>query len=703
MPGIASILDIGRGALFTSQTALQVTGNNIANVDTPGYSRQAVRQEESIPLDYRPGQLGTGVTATEVIRHFDAFLEEQYNDKASKRERFDNLWETLKTVESLFNESRAEGMNSSMSKFFQQWQELSLRPEDFSTREALIGSAQNLATLITGVDRDLAQLQAQMDDFLNQEVEDVNQIMSDIAEINVQIGIHDQPGSNNANTLKDNRDQLVRQLAEKLDIDTIDGGGSDFKVYTTAGHTLVDGANTFEFKYEGPRSYASLEGSSTFDGDIQFDGEDSFEYTIEVTSGGFVSNASTAAQFRVSLDGGQTWIKNDDGTERHFYARPDSMAVDVGNLQISFANATTALTQGDKFIVMPKSGLYWYENTSSFMNVTPEMRFDGTDNPRRVVGGKIAGYFQFRDEAVGTYRDKLSALTETLIWEVNRMHSQGAGLTKQVETLGTYTVRDTSLSLGSDSSGLAFGDKLQAGNAMMYFYDSSTDTLASSASFGPIDFDAATLGIQNFDPTQHSLEDVRNALNNTFGTYLTASITNDRLHIQADTGYTFAFGTDTAGIWAGLGINTFYEGESPATLSVHSDVSTNLNHINAGSINGGSEGNSGDNDTALAIAELEHKDVNVSTTFESGSNQTLAEYYNLLVSKVGSDTANANYQYAYNKALADELDTRQQSIAGVNLDEEMSNLIKYQHSYTAAAKLISTADQMLQTILGMKQ
>ena len=57
----------------------------------------------------------------------------------------------------------------------------------------------------------------------------------------------------------------------------------------------------------------------------------------------------------------------------------------------------------------------------------------------------------------------------------------------------------------------------------------------------------------------------------------------------------------------------------------------------------------------------------------------------------------------YNTALADDLDTRASAISGVNLDEEMTNLIRYQHSYTAAAKLITTADQMLETILGLKQ
>ena len=74
-----------------------------------------------------------------------------------------------------------------------------------------------------------------------------------------------------------------------------------------------------------------------------------------------------------------------------------------------------------------------------------------------------------------------------------------------------------------------------------------------------------------------------------------------------------------------------------------------------------------------------------------------------MVAEVGGDTERADFNYIYQKALSDDLDRRQQEVSGVNLDEEMSDMIKFQHSYTAAAKLITTADQMMQTLLGLKQ
>jgi flagellar hook-associated protein 1 FlgK len=90
------------------------------------------------------------------------------------------------------------------------------------------------------------------------------------------------------------------------------------------------------------------------------------------------------------------------------------------------------------------------------------------------------------------------------------------------------------------------------------------------------------------------------------------------------------------------------------------------------------------------------------TPMEGSTKQTLMEYYNGLVGNVGADTNNVKFSYDFTNSLATDLDDRQQQVSGVNLDEEMSNLIKFQHSYTAAAKLITTADQMLQTVLSLK-
>ncbi|QJT10615.1 flagellar hook-associated protein FlgK [Oceanidesulfovibrio marinus] len=722
--GINSLLDMGKWALFGNQAAIATTGSNISNVHTEGYSRREVRFDEAYSIDYRPGQIGTGVVASEVIRHFDEFVEMQYVGKNADQSRFEALWANLQGVDNLFDESVADGLGASIDKFFQDWQDLSLRAEDPSTREQLLSDSYKLISLMRNMDSDLSAMQKQAEDQIQSEVNEVNDLLKRIADINKQIDIHDVPGSNNANQLYDERALLVRKLSEKIDIRFANqgspeftqtnqvemGAGTDFAIMTEAGQTLVHGSDYYEIKFEGPRAMQSLIPSSNFDGDIEFSGSSDFEYTVEVIRGGQVSNASGAgtAQFRVSLDGGQTWLKGADGKEKIFYARPEGGKIGAGDLEIWFENATQDLEAGDKFSIMPRSGVYWYQNTSSFMNISPQIRGDGSDDPRRLQGGSVTGLMNFVGY-VGQYRDKLDGLVKSMVWNVNRLHSQGTGLNPVSQATGTYSVSDPNVALGSDSSGLPMRDFLgsNAGNVTLYVYDESTGELVSGGGgnpvFGPLDFDTATPGIQNFDPNVHSLQDVVDAIDNTFGPYLDAEIVDNKLRINAADGYDFAFGADTSGLMAALGVNTFFTGSNMTDFGLNDAVMSNPEQINAGQVNGAFEGNEGDNGTALAIAALATKAVTVVSSFGVSNTQTLGEYYGNVMAQVGADTSTCKFTYEYNRALASDLNDRQEQVAGVNLDEEMANLIKYQHAYRAAAKLVTTADEMLQTVLGLKQ
>lgn len=705
MAGLTTLLDIGRGALFASQASIEVTGNNIANVNTPGYSRQAVRLEEAHSIDYRPGQLGTGVKAVEVFRYFNDFVEEQYVEKNSQQYRWDAAYQNLRAVDSLFNESQVNGLNDALSQFWADWQELADNPSLIAAREALVGNSQNFLSTLHTVQQDLRNQQDQVDDFIGQEVDEVNDILEQIADLNLQIQSHDVPGQNNANELKDKRALLVRELSEKIDIEYVDNGAGEFTVWTKGGQTLVDGVVTFSLAFENAQSMKALTSSSNFDGDIYFSGSDDFEYTFEVVTSGQVSNAGSAALMRVSLDGGKTWLTDDDGNEMHVAARPEDGKTTIGDLTIWFGSETDSagapsgdLEVGDTFTVVPKKGLYWYRTTSSKENITPQTFANGADNEQRLTGGALAGYFQFRDQHVGRYLDKLDGFSEALIWEVNRLHSQGMGLQKFDNVTGTYTVDSTSAALGSNGSGLAFFDKLQDGNMSLFFYDEASGDLASAASFGPLDFG----GGANFDASVHSLEDVVDAMNTTWGTFMTADIVNNRIRMTAASGYEFGFGTDTAGLAAALGVNTFFEGEGAASMEMTTKVRSDLDFLATGHANGTGEVNSGDNTAALSIAQLKDKVINININSENPVQQTIGEYYNGLVAGIGADTATAKFNLEFNQTLADDLNTRQQETAGVNLDEEMANLLKFQHSYTAASKLVTTADSMIQTLLGMK-
>ena len=710
MPGIGSVLDIGKWGLFTSQSAIETTGNNIANVNTPGYSRRKVIIEEAPSIDFVPGQLGMGVRAKEIVRIFDDFIEKQYLQKYSDQERWRTLHENLDSVQTVFNNKENSGLSAALEQFFASWQNLAQRPDDSSVRTSLLGDSFNLLQSIDIGATDLQNIQTQINDFIEQDVNKANKLIQEIAEVNRQITAHEVPGKNNPNELYDKRNSLLRDLAQLMDITVMDHGGGDLLVTTRSGYTLVDGIETYKLALEGPQSITILTPSSNFDGQIYFSGSDEFEYTLQVVSSGPVGTA----KLKISIDGGKTWLTDENGNYITIPALTYDSRVSLPNSDVkiwfgdpndpSKYTGSHGLEVGDTFQIVPKHGLYWYQTTSSKVNITPMVLGNEKDNTRRLVGGTITGMFNFRDNYIGKIKEKFNEFTKELIWEVNRMHSQGVGLKKFGELIGTYQVQNTSAPLGSPSSGLFFHDKLNQGNVGIYIYNKTTGELVQGPLYLDMDGNYTDNVRENFDPSTHSLENLRDAINNDsrINSYLSAEIIDNKLKITSkDPNYQFAFGEDSSGILAALGINTFFEGTGAYDVAINPYVNQNIDFIATGRINGAGEANPADNTTANNIAGLQYKQVSFTTKSEGTTQNTLQSYYNSLTATVGAYTSKAEYNYNFFKSLATDLDERQKEISGVNLDEEMSNLLKFQQAYTAAAKLITVSEQMMTTVIQM--
>ena len=703
---LSGLFNVGQSALNAAQAWISVTGSNIANADTEGYTRRYVDQRDAGTLTTKPGGEGLGVNAQQVLRYFNSFLESSYVSQSSNSSRWAEQENIMGSVESLFNEANRTGVSSALNKFFTAWQDLAQRPGDTASRESLLSFADNLSTMLGSTAAGVQALQSQMDVSIGQGVDRVNELAKSIASLNNQINANTIDGISNPNALLDQRDMLVREMATYVNVTTVDKGHGDFTVSLATGQPLVQGINTNTLEVLSARAENRLAVGSPYAGNVQFDGSDSHEYTVEILTGGNAVAAGTAGNptFRVSLDGGKTWLRDDNGAELHYEISSNGSTIDpvqVKNLKISFSSLSD-FNAGDKFDIMPTTGLYWNEPTRGPQNVTPQTFFDGTENQNRVSGGKLTTYFSIRDNNCGRYLDELDATAKSLIWEVNRIHSQGAGTKLLDYAQGQQGVQNSTVPLGSAQTELPDSGKIQAGNVNFYFYDKTTGDYVSS---GQLDFDSVTAGVQNFDPTVHSLDDVVGAINNSFPTQLTASVLDGRLVIASAGGSNlqFALGTDSTGMMAALGINTFFTGSDARTIAVNSQLHSNVNYIAAGQVNGQQQINKGDNSNATAIGKLADTNVTISTVWKTTTNQTMSQYYASLVTTVGADTRLAKTNSEYHKTLTDDLNTQVSSASGVNLDEEMANLIKFQHSYTAAAKLITTADQMLQTLLGLKQ
>ena len=704
---INSLLSMGTGALFASQAAISTTGNNISNVNTVGYSRQSVLLKTNTSIDYNPGQIGQGVSAEQIVRAYDKFIESQLTSQLGTAAKYDSAYYALKNIEGLFDESSIDGIGATLTAVFDAWNDVAQTPDSLAARQALISMSQTLASFIQSTDDTLAAMQKELETLIRDEVNTANSLISEIAELNRQINMHTVSGSNNPNALLDERDKKVRELAEIIDITITDNGAGDYYVSTAAGHLLVQEDVAFSLTLKGPTVENNLVAGSAYkttstSGTMGFSGSDTSEYTVQVVTGGTVDGG---AQFKVSLDGGKTWLTNDDGSVKLFDANSKSNSVKAGELSLWF-DAGASLSEGDKFIISPKTDIYWVTPTSAPVNISSQFYADGTENQLRITGGALGGYLMARDEIIGEYRNQLDALSKSIIWEVNRLHSQGAGLTTMSSALGEYQVGRTNVPLGGDTSDFAWAAYLTEGNLSFSIYDA-----ASGESLIPYPGMEVLFGGGNFDPATMSLDDVAKAFNdaeftdadgNTIKPF-TATIVDNRLQITTNGNYTFAVASDTTGLMAGLGINTFFTGTDASSIAVRGELVNNPSLVNAGSVNGAGEINEGDNAIANAIAVLKTAVVSISSTGNGTVNQTMLDFYATLVTRVGSDTLSVKNSATREVSLAQVLSDRREEVVGVSLDEELTNLIRFQSSYKAAAKLITTADEMLQTVLGLKQ
>ena len=132
MTTIPGLLSIGSKALMAQQKGINVTGNNIANVNTPGYSRQRLNMSSDVPIMTGNGLMGSGVTANEIKRVYDRFLGAQINNETQSLGRWEAYKDALERAEMIFNESGGYGLNHVMSEFWNAWQDLSINTESFA-------------------------------------------------------------------------------------------------------------------------------------------------------------------------------------------------------------------------------------------------------------------------------------------------------------------------------------------------------------------------------------------------------------------------------------------------------------------------------------------------------------------------------------------------------------------------------------------
>jgi flagellar hook-associated protein 1 FlgK len=232
--GLTSSLQIGRSALTASQVALQVTGNNFANASTPGYSRQIIGLAPY--TDGRQGNLilGRGVGVTGITRQVDQALQARLWSGTSAEQFAATASGTLSLVESTLNELTDNDLSSGMQAFFDAWSELANSPDQDGARSLVIQQGRTLSSQMRAIRSDLTTLKSQLDGQLAASVQQADNLLTQIADLNATI-VQSEGGAAQANGLRDQRDSLIGQLSQLLDVSVVEqpSGSLDVLVGST--------------------------------------------------------------------------------------------------------------------------------------------------------------------------------------------------------------------------------------------------------------------------------------------------------------------------------------------------------------------------------------------------------------------------------------------------------------------------------------
>lgn len=223
MPSTFFGLEIGRRALNASQLALQVTGNNTANVNTPGYSRQIVQFAQTDPyaepsITYpKPGQLGTGVTIASVNRIRDEFIDRRVYQANSSQAALNNLRDVVSRVEEAYGEPSTSGIGQLMTNFFNSFSDLSANPESGALRSTVRNRAQTLVSAFHAANTAISAIAPDLQSKVGVQINEINDIAKQIAVLNKQIRVVVALGDS-PNDLQDARGTLLDKLSQQLDI-----------------------------------------------------------------------------------------------------------------------------------------------------------------------------------------------------------------------------------------------------------------------------------------------------------------------------------------------------------------------------------------------------------------------------------------------------------------------------------------------------
>jgi flagellar hook-associated protein 1 FlgK len=648
--GASTLMGIGTRAMFANYAALQTTGNNIANANTQGYSRQQVELSTAKGQYTGAGFFGQGVNVTTVTRSYDRFLTAQASSTNSVASADAARNDQLTQLENVFPLGES-GLGYAAGKLLNAFVDVANNPQDASSRQVVLTRAQELSTRFATAGAQLNTLQIGVTLDVRSAVDTLNSQAKQLADLNKQISALNGTGQP-PNDLLDQRDQLIADISSKINVTTIQADDGSVGLFIGGGQSLVLGANANTLKaspddydpakvqitlVEGgvdrPVLSQSITGGSIA-GLLRFQNDDLSAARNLLGQMAVAISGAINQQQSLGLDAGQPAAA---GAPIFSVGAPRTLPASA-----NLGDASFGLTVSDSTHVL----------ASDY-----ELRFDGTSYSmtRLSDNAQVANGLSAADLAAGVQVDGLTVqLNAGASASGDRYLLQGVG-----------TASAEMKTVLANPKGLAAAAMVTSNFAV-----TNTGT-ATAASLGVVDPNA-------YDPTLTA----RFSFNTNTGDYSYDMLDASNGVVSSGTG------TWTAG--QPISVNGFElqlagVPRSGDVVSVGPTTSPAANNGNA-----------------LNFVALANSAFVGAETLSNGSvapGKTITDAYASALSEIGVRVQSAKSAAGISSSVAATAESARANKAGVNLDEEAARLIQFQQSYQAAAKMLQVAQSIFDTLL----
>lgn len=650
-----SSISIGLSALQTAQQGLAIAGNNLTNAATPGYHREVAEVSSLAPTISGGLSVGSGVTITTINRA----VSQQLDAALTLQTSVNGLTDASLNASTQIQNAISTGTTSpatQVTNLLNSLQALSASPGSGSSQQAVVTSAQAVATAFNSASSAFTQLQRGIDQSISADVNQINSLTSQIASLNGQISSATNQGVA-PNTLLDQRGEFINQLAQIANIQV--QNSKDGQVTLISGGAALVAGGTSQTLAAGSDSsgnaIVTLAGSTT---PINITGGD---------LGGLLSQRNgTLADYQHQLD------KLAQQVEASFnQIQATGLGTSGGFKTLTGQNGVTSATAK-----LNAAGLSFPPTSGTlYVGVT-----NASTGQRTITGVPINP----QSESLQDVANSISTSVPNLTAFVN---SQTGTITLSSATGYTFD-----FSGGYEAS------------PTTSFAGGSTTTPTISGAYSGSKNDQYTVtfnGSGSIGTTQGLTAQVTNQAGTVLGTInvgqgyrvgqpitLANGVTLALTAGSAVSGDSFSTpvvsNSDTAGILNALGLNTMFTGGNASQLSVSSAISGNPSLIASSTT-----GQPGDTSNLQRFVALNNAAV------MNGGTQTFSDYANQMVSNIGTQVQSLTSQQSTNQTLTTNITNQQQSISGVDTNQELASVMKYQQQFEMASKYISAINDTI--------